>query len=80
MKLQKRNKIQEKFRKIEIDANEERLAQYNLLTTGARGDSPDGVGPRRADQLPAEFMPMPGDIPPVKKRDLWSQQGKTIAQ
>ncbi|KAJ3011207.1 hypothetical protein HKX48_006972 [Thoreauomyces humboldtii] len=73
LKLQKRSSIQQKFRRIEIAANEERLKQYQLLS-GPTDSSAAGPA-TEPNQLPAEFMPMPGEVPPVKRRELWGQQG-----
>ncbi|KND02215.1 uncharacterized protein SPPG_09051 [Spizellomyces punctatus DAOM BR117] len=71
-KLQKRSTIQQKFRSIEMNANEERLAQYHLLRP--EKDSPT-VESDPDVHLPAEFMPMPGDVPPPKRKDIWAEQG-----
>ncbi|TPX61216.1 hypothetical protein PhCBS80983_g01256 [Powellomyces hirtus] len=78
MKLQKRSRITEKFRRLEIDANEERLKQYQLLAPNATTATKDHSG--EPNKLPAEFMPMPGDVPPAKRRagELWGQQGITL--
>ncbi|KAJ3048385.1 hypothetical protein HK097_010621 [Rhizophlyctis rosea] len=70
VKLQKRGAIQDKFQTIEKAANEEKLKQYHLLAQegGAQGSKDDA-------HLPAEFMPMPGSVPPHKIRDAWADQG-----
>ncbi|KAI8593918.1 hypothetical protein BDZ88DRAFT_401957 [Geranomyces variabilis] len=70
LKLQKRSRIAEKYRRLEIEENEHRLAQYQLLESHAKGRST-----RAPNTLPAEFMPMPGDVPPPKRREVWGQQG-----
>ncbi|KAJ3038756.1 hypothetical protein HDV00_000330 [Rhizophlyctis rosea] len=74
MKLQKRGAIENKFRTIEKAANEERLAQYHLLADEPKDTEGVGGGPS-GTHLPAEFMPMPGSVPPHKIRDVWQEQG-----
>ncbi|KAJ3176758.1 hypothetical protein HDU87_004897 [Geranomyces variabilis] len=73
LKLQKRSRIAEKYRRLEIEENEHRLAQYQLLESHAKARSTRGP-----NALPAEFMPMPGDVPPPKRREVWGQQGITM--
>ncbi|RKO83035.1 hypothetical protein BDK51DRAFT_32153, partial [Blyttiomyces helicus] len=70
--LQKRNAVREKFKRLEIDANEERLAQARLLDSASRRPSEVSAEP---SFLPAEFMPMPGTVPPHRLKDVWAEQG-----
>ncbi|KAI9102454.1 hypothetical protein DFS34DRAFT_609210 [Phlyctochytrium arcticum] len=87
-KLQKRTHIQEKFQKMEMEANEARLAQRHLLHPAAAAAADSGTGREGLQQLgsgpstgvdsahlPAEFMPMPGDVMPPKRRDIWAEHG-----
>ncbi|KAJ3286609.1 hypothetical protein HK104_008961 [Borealophlyctis nickersoniae] len=81
VKLQKRAAVRDKFRTLEVAANEQRLAQAHLLkgTPSSAQISEEvlneGSGDAHHAHLRAEFMPMPGSVPPHKIRDVWAEQG-----
>ncbi|KAJ3321920.1 hypothetical protein HDV06_003786 [Boothiomyces sp. JEL0866] len=64
----KQNRMREEMQKKERLENERKLAYLNLIAYGE--DTPES-------EIPAEFMPMPGSIPPPKaiNKFVWSDQG-----